>query len=64
MRITKCDICKKTIARDAETLHLAYNNKRTFDSFEFCSVCSQPILKILRNKKLIIIENKKNGGEK
>ena len=32
-------------------------------SFELCSACSQPILKILKNKKLIVDDNKKNGGK-
>jgi len=64
MRITKCDICKKTIPPRTENLSLAYNNSTTFVSFEFCPICSKSILKILKAKKLIKIEDKKNGGRK
>lgn len=53
MRIIKCDICKKTIVRGLESLQLAYKDIETFDSFELCSICSKPIIKILKNKKLI-----------
>jgi flagellar biosynthesis GTPase FlhF len=61
MRITKCDICKKTIpsGSKSELLQLAYNGVKTFDSFELCANCSKPIIKILLDKKLLKIENKK-----
>ena len=61
MRIIKCDICKKTIASDAESLLLAYKNIETFDSFELCSACSKPIVKILKEKKLIQNDKKKGN---
>ena len=61
MRITKCDICKKAIAPRTEILQLAHNGNKNYNSFELCAVCCQPILKILQNKKLLKIENKKDG---
>jgi hypothetical protein len=65
MRITKCDICKKTIvSKVEESLHLGYNDIKTFASFDICFACGKPIIKILKNKKLIKGENKKNGGKK
>lgn len=64
MRITKCDICKKTIAPDTESLQLGYRSIKTFASFELCATCIKPITKILKNRKLIKIENKKDGKRK
>jgi len=58
MRITKCDICKKTIAPHSEILQLAYNSTGSFDSFELCANCSKPLIKILKDKKLIKPEKK------
>ncbi|MFA5994405.1 MAG: hypothetical protein WC823_05600 [Parcubacteria group bacterium] len=58
MRITKCDICKKTIARGSENLQLAYNRLKAFDSLELCAACSKPFVKILQTKKLIQKEEK------
>ena len=64
MRITKCDICKKTINRESKSLQLmGGSDDIAYISFELCSACSQPILKILKNKKLIVDDNKKNGGK-
>ena len=64
MRIIKCDICKKTINQDSKSLQLMGNSDDiAYISFEFCSACSKPIIKILKNKKLIKDNNKKNGGE-
>jgi len=63
MRIVKCDICKKTIASDAENIQMGYRGAETYASFEFCAECIKPILKILKNKKLIKDNNKKNGGK-
>ncbi|HAR99590.1 MAG TPA: hypothetical protein DEA43_00315 [Candidatus Moranbacteria bacterium] len=59
MRITKCDICKKTIKRGTERLDLSYSNIKTFASFELCTICSVPIIKFLQDKKLIKIEENK-----
>lgn len=64
MRITKCDICKKTIASDTESLQLGYSGIKIFASFELCSVCSKPIIKMLKDKKLIKGGNKKDGRKK
>jgi len=64
MRITKCDICKKTIASGSESFHLTRTgNIMTYGSFEICFSCSKPIVKMLKDKKLIKIDNKKNGGK-
>jgi hypothetical protein len=64
MRITKCDICKKTITRGSESLQLmGSGGDISYMSLELCSACSKPIVKILKNKKLIKSENKKNGGK-
>jgi len=66
MRITKCDICKKTIKRGTERLDLSYSNIKTFASFELCTICSVPIIKFLQDKKLIKIETRHSRvtGEK
>lgn len=66
MRIIKCDICKKTLPSDSDKLQLAYSSKDIlyFESFELCGICSKPIIKILKAKKLIKLESKKNGRKK
>jgi hypothetical protein len=64
MKITKCDICKKTIASDAEIIHMGYRSVDSYDSFEICAVCSKPIVKILQDKKLIKNVTKKDGRKK
>lgn len=55
MRIIKCDSCRKMITSDSksELLQLAYNGVKSFESFELCPDCAKPIIKILRDKKLI-----------
>lgn len=65
MRIIKCDICKKTIARGSESLQLmGSGGEMAYASFEICSSCSKPIVKFLKDKKLIKSENKKDGRKK
>jgi len=64
MRITKCDICKKIINPSAEVLQLAYNDKKMFDSFELCFSCGKPIIKILKEKGLLKVEDKETAREK
>jgi hypothetical protein len=65
MNITKCDICKKTIASGSESFHLTRTGDiMTFTSLEFCFVCSKPIIKMLKDKKLMKGENKKDGRKK
>jgi len=56
MLIRKCDICKKEIKRENFSLNL--RNER-FDSFELCSKCSEPMVKFLKNKKLLTNEKRK-----
>jgi len=50
MRIKKCDICRIQIKDDELSLYL---KDEKFETFEFCLKCSQPIIKFLKNKKLI-----------
>jgi hypothetical protein len=63
MRITKCDICRKTIEKDSRSIYVGlgsiFNN-----SFEICENCGKPVLKLLKDKKLIKVENKKDGRKK
>lgn len=56
MRITKCDICKKTIEKDSGAFSLACDRKKAFDSFEICSACGKPLMKFIKDKKLIRAE--------
>jgi hypothetical protein len=54
MNITKCDICKKTIKPGAEKMHLERKGDiRKFAWFELCTVCSEPIIEMLKDKNLI-----------
>ena len=65
MRIIKCDICKKTIASGSESFHLTRSGGiMTYASFEFCFACSKPIMKMLKDKKLLKGENKKDARKK
>lgn len=64
MRIIKCDICKKTIASDAENIQMGYRGAKTYASFELCAECIKPVVKMLKDKKLIKSENKKDGRKK
>ena len=64
MNIKKCDICKKVIVPGPESFQLTrMGSIMTYRTFEFCDECSKPILKILRDKKLIKDDNKKYGGK-
>lgn len=53
MKITKCDICKKTIKDDSMNVHIAVSKSMFFNSVEICSDCGKPVLKLLKDKKLI-----------
>jgi len=65
MRIIKCDICKKTIARGSESLQLmGGGGEMAYASFEISSSLSKPIVKFIKDKKLIKSENKKDGRKK
>jgi len=64
MKITKCDICKKTIKRNVESFSLSYSGIKTFASFELCASCGVPIMKFLKDERLIKTENKKDGRKK
>jgi hypothetical protein len=58
MKITKCDICKKTITSGpkSEILQLSYAGCDSYNSFELCANCAKPIIKILRDKKLLAVK--------
>lgn len=43
-------------------MRIALEGFSDFYSFEICSDCGKPVLKLLKNKKLIKDENKKYGG--
>lgn len=58
MKITQCDICKKEIEKDAEKLQIAREGRLLFKHFEICADCGKPVLKFLKNKKLIKEETK------
>ena len=51
MRITKCDICKKSLSKTGNEVNVSVGG--FFPSFDICGNCTKPILKFLSNKKLI-----------
>jgi len=57
MRITKCDICKKTITYGSESIRLEVKAKG-YNHFEICFKCGQSIVKILKKNKLLKNEKK------
>ncbi len=61
MRITKCDICKKTLVRNGDETIVSVGV--FFKSFDICRDCAEPVLKFLKSKKLIE-ENKKRKSAK
>jgi uncharacterized protein with PIN domain len=52
MLIRKCDVCKKIIKKNEKAIDLYFKDSM-FESFELCEKCNQPIIKFLKNKKLI-----------
>jgi len=66
MQITKCDICKKTINREKSAkIRIVYEgaNLSVFNCYEICENCSKPIVKFLKDKKLIKDDNKKEKSK-
>jgi len=55
MLVSKCDICKRTIKGEPITAGFGYLRKT-----ELCQKCGQPIIRFLKNKKLIKAANEKN----
>ncbi|MBU2264816.1 hypothetical protein KJ784_01355 [Patescibacteria group bacterium] len=51
MNIKKCDICKK-VMKDREGIKI-YPQSEIFASFEICDKCGVPVMRFLKNKKLI-----------
>lgn len=51
MNITKCDICKK-VMKNREGVKI-YPQSEIFASFEICAKCGEPVMKFLKNNKLI-----------
>lgn len=56
MNITKCDICKKTIKKGADSVHIGIGSSMLSNHIEICSDCGKPVLKLLRDKRLITNE--------
>ncbi|MDR3583541.1 MAG: hypothetical protein P4L62_04245 [Candidatus Pacebacteria bacterium] len=59
MRITKCDICKKVLGKTEDKVNVSVG---FYSSFDICHNCAKPILKFLKDKKLIE-ENKKESSK-
>ena len=59
MRITKCDICKKSIARAEGEINISTSGF-FHGYFDICGDCAKPVLKFLESKKLIE-KGKKRG---
>ena len=57
MNIVKCDICKKTISSGTRSVRIS--GLAIFQVFELCPNCAKPVIKFLRNKKLIKKESAK-----
>lgn len=52
MRITKCDSCKKPIAKAENEINISIRGLLG-GYFDICGNCAKPILKFLESKKLI-----------
>ena len=65
MKIIKCDMCKKRISSGMDAIRIGIS-KPDFYSFEICFNCGKPIIKMLKDKKLIKNEkiNKTHGRKK
>ncbi len=55
MKITKCDLCKKQIKKGDKTINVYYG---FYNNRELCEKCGKPVLKFLKNKKLLKEEHK------
>jgi hypothetical protein len=53
MRITKCDICDKTIKDTAKSVWVSIGGFLSTDSFQVCLDCGKPVTKFLISKKLV-----------
>ncbi len=51
MIVKKCDICKKIIEKE-DVIRLVFQSDM-FKSFEFCLKCAKPLIRFLKNNKLI-----------
>lgn len=56
MNITKCDICKKIIRKDAGSVHIGLGNIFS-NHVEICCICGESVLRLLRDNKLMKKEN-------
>jgi len=52
MQITKCDICKKRIGSNSNSIHVGIGSIFS-NHFELCSSCGKPVIKLLKTKKLL-----------
>lgn len=50
MKVTKCDLCKKQVKEGDKAVSVYYG---FYNHREFCKKCAEPILKFLKNKKLL-----------
>ncbi len=50
MLVHKCDICKSEI--DSEKI-ITLNQRHPYNQFSFCEDCSKPLIKFLKEHKLI-----------
>lgn len=64
MKITQCDICKKTMERDEEKYQIARDGYLLFKHFEVCADCGRPVLKFLKGNRLIAKDEKKYERKK
>lgn len=60
MKITQCDICKKTIEKDSTSICIGLGSIFS-NHVEICTNCGKPVLKLMKDKKLLKGENKKYG---
>jgi len=60
MQITKCDICKKMLEKDSKSVHIGVGNVFS-NHAEICANCGKSVLKLLKDKKVLKIEDKKDG---
>ena len=56
MRITKCDICKKTIKDNSKSVYIGIGSILR-NIAEICENCGKPIIKILEDNKFTPLNN-------
>lgn len=56
MWITKCDLCKKVIKKEEESVGVKFES---YEHAELCGACGSPILKFLQKNKFLKKEKDK-----